>query len=122
MMCLRTGRTVCHCPEKPFDANARASVGGGVATTSVSPSGHRISTRQPVPGFFRAMKVGCCSSIRRICAGADTVQASYPAITPGDSPSTTQGNPAGESGMRGLSGFCRFERRHRAVRYGDEAG
>jgi hypothetical protein len=28
----RTGRTVCHCPEKPFDANARASVGGGVAT------------------------------------------------------------------------------------------
>jgi hypothetical protein len=70
-------------------------------TTSVSPSGHRISTRQPVPGFFRAMKVGCCSSIRRICAGADTVQASYPAITPGDSPSTTQGSPAGESGIAG---------------------
>ena len=31
--------------------------------TSVSPSGHRISIPQPVPGFFRAMKVGGCSNI-----------------------------------------------------------
>jgi hypothetical protein len=47
--------------------------------TSVSPSGHRISIPQPVPGFFRAMKVGRCSNIRRICAHGASVQASNPA-------------------------------------------
>jgi hypothetical protein len=47
--------------------------------TSVSPSGHRISIPQPVPGFFRAMKVGSCSSIRRICTYGSPIQASYPA-------------------------------------------
>jgi hypothetical protein len=47
--------------------------------TSVSPSGHRISTSQPDPGFFRAPKVGRCSDILRICAHGATVQASYPA-------------------------------------------
>jgi hypothetical protein len=47
--------------------------------TSVSPSGHRISIPQPVPGFFRAMKVGRCSNIRGICAHDGPVQASYPA-------------------------------------------
>jgi hypothetical protein len=34
----------------------------------------------------------------------------------------TLGSPAGEFGMRGLSQGCRFGRRHRAARYGDEAG
>jgi hypothetical protein len=48
-------------------------------TTSVSPSGHRISTPQPDPGFFRATKVGRCSGIPRICACGGPVQASYPA-------------------------------------------
>src|SRR6476660_5408934 len=47
--------------------------------TSVSPSGHRISTPQPEPGFFRATKVGRCSDILRICAYDGPVQASYPA-------------------------------------------
>ena len=47
--------------------------------TSVSPSGHRISTPQPDPGFFRAQKVGRCSDITRICAYGGPVQASYPA-------------------------------------------
>jgi hypothetical protein len=47
--------------------------------TSVSPSGHRISTPQPDPGFFRATKVGRCSDILRICAYGGPVQASYPA-------------------------------------------
>ena len=47
--------------------------------TSVSPSGHRISIPQPVPGIFRAMKVGRCSIIRRICADGGPIQASYPA-------------------------------------------
>jgi hypothetical protein len=47
--------------------------------TSVSPSGHRISTTQPDPGFFRATKVGRCSDIPRICACGGQVQASYPA-------------------------------------------
>ena len=46
---------------------------------SVSPSGQRISTSQPVPGFFRATKVGRCSDILRICACGGPVQASYPA-------------------------------------------
>jgi hypothetical protein len=46
---------------------------------SVSPSGQRISTSQPVPGFFRATKVGRCSDILRICACGGSVQASYPA-------------------------------------------
>ena len=48
-------------------------------TTSVSPSGHKISTPQPDPGFFRATKVGRCSDIPRICACGGPVQASYPA-------------------------------------------
>jgi len=48
-------------------------------TTSVSPSGHRISTPQPEPGFFRATKTGRCSDIPRICACGGPVQASYPA-------------------------------------------
>jgi hypothetical protein len=47
--------------------------------TSVSPSGHRISTPQPDPGFFRATKVGRCSDILRICAYGGPIQASYPA-------------------------------------------
>jgi hypothetical protein len=47
--------------------------------TSVSPSGHRISTPQPDPGFFRATKVGRCSDIRRVCARDGAVQGSYPA-------------------------------------------
>jgi len=47
--------------------------------TSVSPSGHRISIPQPVPGIFRAMKVGRCSIIPRICADGGPVQASHPA-------------------------------------------
>ena len=47
--------------------------------SSVSPSGHRISTPQPDPGFFRATKVGRCSDIHRICAYGGPVQASYPA-------------------------------------------
>ena len=47
--------------------------------TSVSPSGHRISTPQPDPGFFRATKVGRCSDIVRICPYGGPVQASYPA-------------------------------------------
>ena len=47
--------------------------------TSVSPSGHRISISQPVPGFFRAKKVGRCSNILRICACGGPVQDSYPA-------------------------------------------
>ena len=47
--------------------------------TSVSPSGHRISTPQPDPGFFRATNVGRCSDILRICAYGGPVQASYPA-------------------------------------------
>jgi hypothetical protein len=34
--------------------------------TSVSPSGHRISTPQPDPGFFRATKVGRCSDVPKI--------------------------------------------------------
>jgi len=46
---------------------------------SVSPSGHRISTPQPDPGFFRATKLGRCSDILRICACGGPVQASYPA-------------------------------------------
>ena len=46
---------------------------------SVSPSGHRISTSQPEPGFFRATKAGRCSTILRICAYGGPVQASYPA-------------------------------------------
>jgi hypothetical protein len=46
---------------------------------SVSPSGHRISTSQPEPGFFRATKAGRCSNILRICAYGGPVQASYPA-------------------------------------------
>ena len=46
---------------------------------SISPSGHRISTPQPDPGFFRATKVGRCSDILRICACGGQVQASYPA-------------------------------------------
>jgi hypothetical protein len=46
---------------------------------SVSPSGHRISTPQPDPGFFRATKVGRCSDIPRICACGGPVQASDPA-------------------------------------------
>src|ERR1700690_598698 len=46
---------------------------------SVSPSGHRISTPQPDPGFFRATKVGRCSDITRICACGLPIQASYPA-------------------------------------------
>jgi hypothetical protein len=46
---------------------------------SVSPSGHRTSTPQPDPGFFRATKVGRCSNIQRICACGGPVQASYPA-------------------------------------------
>jgi hypothetical protein len=49
--------------------------------TSVSPSGHKISTPQPDPGFFRATKVGRCSDILRICACGVSVQARYPAIT-----------------------------------------
>src|SRR5260370_5321773 len=36
--------------------------------TSVSPSGHRISTPQPDPGFFRATKVGRCSDVPKITA------------------------------------------------------
>jgi hypothetical protein len=48
-------------------------------TTSVSPSGHRISTPQPDPGFFRATKDGRCSDILGICAYGGPVQASYPA-------------------------------------------
>jgi hypothetical protein len=48
-------------------------------TTSVSPSGHKISTPQPDPGFFRATKVGRCSDIRQTCACGLTIQASYPA-------------------------------------------
>jgi hypothetical protein len=47
--------------------------------TSVSPSGHKISTPQPDPGFFRATKVGRCSDILRLCACGGPVQASYPA-------------------------------------------
>ena len=50
-------------------------------TTSVSPSGHKISIPQPVPGFFRAMNVGCCSSIGRVCACGGQVQANHAAIT-----------------------------------------
>ena len=46
---------------------------------SVSPSGHRISTPQPNPGFFRATKVGRCSDIPRICAYGSPVQGSHPA-------------------------------------------
>ena len=46
---------------------------------SVSPSGHRISTSQPEPGFFRATKAGRCSNILRLCAYDGPVQASYPA-------------------------------------------
>ena len=46
--------------------------------TSVSPSGHRISTPQPDPGFFRATKAGRCSDILRICAAGGPVQASDP--------------------------------------------
>jgi hypothetical protein len=68
--------------------------------TSVSPSGHRISTPQPNPGFFRATKVGRCSDIRRICACADTVQASYPA-TIRNSPCTTLGRPPVSPGFTG---------------------
>src|ERR1700675_726662 len=48
-------------------------------TASVSPSGHKMSTPQPDPGFFRATKVGRCSDIPRICACGGTVQASHPA-------------------------------------------
>jgi hypothetical protein len=48
-------------------------------TTSVSPSGQRISTPQPEPGFFRATKTGRCSDIPRIWACGGPVQASYPA-------------------------------------------
>jgi hypothetical protein len=44
--------------------------------TAVSPSGHKISTPQPDPGFFRATKVG----IRQTCACGLTIQASHPAI------------------------------------------
>ena len=47
--------------------------------TSVSPSGHRISIAQPVPGFFRTKKVGRSSNILRICACGGPVQDSYPA-------------------------------------------
>src|SRR5256886_9710421 len=36
--------------------------------TSVSPSGHRISTPQPDPGFFRATKLGRCSDVPKITA------------------------------------------------------
>jgi MASE1 protein len=46
---------------------------------SVSPSGHRISIAQPVPGFFRAKKVGRSSNILRICACGGPLQDSYPA-------------------------------------------
>ena len=46
---------------------------------SVSPSGHRISTPQPDPGFFRATKVGRCSDITPICARGLPIQASDPA-------------------------------------------
>lgn len=65
--------------------------------TSVSPSAHRISIPQPVPGFLRAMKVGRCSNIRRICAHGAQVQASKPATIPRsadgrDRPSTAAGN------------------------------
>jgi hypothetical protein len=65
--------------------------------TSVSPSGHRISIPQPVPGFLRAMNVGRCSNIRRICAHGTQVQASNPATIPRsadgrDRPSTPAGN------------------------------
>jgi hypothetical protein len=48
-------------------------------TTSVSPSGHRISIPQPVPGFFRAMKIGRCSNISGICANGGPLQGSHPA-------------------------------------------
>jgi hypothetical protein len=47
-------------------------------TTSVSPSGHRISLPSQFRDF-RTMKVGRCSNIRRICAHSGAVQASYPA-------------------------------------------
>src|ERR1700692_4021045 len=36
--------------------------------TSALPSGHTISTPQPVPGFLRAVKVGRRTNIYRICA------------------------------------------------------
>jgi hypothetical protein len=42
--------------------------------------GHRISTPQPDPGFFRAAKVGRCSDILPTCAPvANPIQASLPA-------------------------------------------
>ena len=46
--------------------------------TSVSPSGHRISIPQPVPGFFRAPKVGRCSNIPSSMNRWRPVQASHP--------------------------------------------
>jgi hypothetical protein len=74
--------------------------------TSVSPSGHRISTPQPDPGFFRATKVGRCSDILGICACGGSVQASYPAIIKlthyPPRPSTSPPNAISESWIRNL--------------------
>src|ERR1700737_3079957 len=47
--------------------------------TSVPPSGQRISTTRPSPGFFRATKMGRYSDIPRICGYGGPVQASHPA-------------------------------------------
>src|SRR3984893_12866073 len=88
-------------------------------TTSVSPSGHRISTPQPDPGFFRATKVGRCSDMFRICAHGATLQASYPdTIKPthdqnlkGRFPRQACGSHPRGTEMRGLSFTGRFSKR-----------
>src|ERR1700726_55816 len=63
--CLATHSAACFSVVKPL-------------ITSVSPSGQRISTTQPSPGFFRATKMGRYSDIVRMCAYGGPVQASYP--------------------------------------------
>jgi hypothetical protein len=62
-----------------IDPLGRVMFGNEAFDRFVSPSGQRISTPHPDPGFFRATKVGRCSAILRICACGGPVQASYPA-------------------------------------------
>jgi hypothetical protein len=71
-----TGWVVCHSyfPATPLPCSCSVihlSASYSVINpliASVSPSGHKISTPQPDPGFFRATKVGRCSDIPRLCA------------------------------------------------------
>ena len=63
--CLSTHSAACFSVVKPL-------------ITSVSPSGQRISTTQPSPGFFRATKMGRYSDILRIWAYGGPVQVGFP--------------------------------------------